>query len=195
MMKFTSRAAFLWIAGSLSAVADTAATGSFTGKLAEGSELGRLWSAPPIYQNPGNPASPSYSHSSAISNELTQGPCGLTTEFFQGHGANGRPDIHGFTAMPSYSLTEKLQLVTTLQFAGSHEDNGISLPLRDEGQISDAGDKLGDLYFAGCAGPDYYIHGHKLQLMPGVKYTCLSGGPGGGDFTGWTWLAGLRIAF
>lgn len=31
--------------------------------------------------------------------------------------------------------------------------------------------------------------------MSGVKYSYFDGGPGGGDFSGWSWLAGLRLAF
>jgi phosphate-selective porin OprO/OprP len=57
------------------------------------------------------------------------------------------------------------------------------------------GDKKGDAYFASYAGLNYYIDGHRLKLMSGVKYSHLDGGPGGGDFNGWTWLAGLRMAF
>jgi hypothetical protein len=31
--------------------------------------------------------------------------------------------------------------------------------------------------------------------MTGTKYSHLAGGPGGGDYNGWTWLAGVRTAF
>ena len=31
--------------------------------------------------------------------------------------------------------------------------------------------------------------------MSGVKYSYLDGGTGGGDFDGWTRLAGVRMAF
>jgi phosphate-selective porin OprO/OprP len=154
-----------------------------------------LHNTEPGFTSPGDPASPPYSNCIAASNEITAGRFGLTTELFWGDGALGRPDIYGLTAMPTWFLTEKLQLVTTFQLAGSHEENGILLPLRYEALSPGAGDKSGDAYFAGYGGLDYYLYGHKLKLMSGVKYTYLDGNSGGGDFNGWTFMAGLRMAF
>lgn len=158
-------------------------------------EFHYLHNTEPGFTSPGDPSSPPYSDCIAISNEITEGRFGLTTELFWGDGALGRPDIYGFTAMPTWFLTEKLQLVTTFQLAASDEENGILLPTRYEALSPGAGDRSGDAYFAGYAGLDYYIHGHKLKLMSGVKYTYLDGGPGGGDFDGWTFMGGLRMAF
>lgn len=139
--------------------------------------------------------SPSYSDCISISNQIAEGPYGLTTEFLWGDGANGRADVCGVMAMPTYSFTEKLQLLTTFELAGSREDNGVILPTRYEALSPGVGDKSGDEYFAGYAGLNYYVHGHNLKLMSGVKYSYLDGGSGGGDFNGWTWLAGVRMAF
>jgi phosphate-selective porin OprO/OprP len=140
-------------------------------------------------------ASPLYSDCVSISNELTEGPLGLTTEFLWGDGVNGRPDVCGLSAMTTYSFTEKLQLLSVLELAGSRDENGVILPSRYEALSPGVGDKKGDAYFASYAGLNYYIDGHRLKLMSGVKYSHLDGGPGGGDFNGWTWLAGLRMAF
>ncbi|MEI6653165.1 MAG: porin [Verrucomicrobiota bacterium] len=140
--------------------------------------------------------SPSYSDCIALSNDLTNGRLSLVTELFWGDGAMGRPDIYAFTAMPTcYLVPTKLQLVTTFQFAGSHDPNGVCLPTRYEALAPGTGDKAGDAYFAGYAGLNYYFYGQKLKVMSGVKYTHLDGGPGGGNSNGWTWLAGLRSAF
>lgn len=154
-----------------------------------------LHNTEPGFASSGDPASPSYSDSIAISNELAEGAFGLNTEFFWGNGAKGRPDIFGITVMPSYYMTEKLQLVTNFQIAGSREENGIFLPLRYESLTSGAGDKRGDAYFAGYVGMNYYIYENQLKLMSGVKYSYLDGGTGGGDFNGWTLLAGVRMSF
>jgi phosphate-selective porin OprO/OprP len=97
--------------------------------------------------------------------------------------------------MTTYSFTEKLQLISVLELAGSRDENGVILPTRYEALSPGVGDKKGDAYFASYAGLNYYIDGHRLKLMSGVKYSHLDGGPGGGDFNGWTWLAGLRMAF
>lgn len=140
-------------------------------------------------------ASPMYSDCVSLSNQITEGRFGLTTEFLWGDGVDGRADVCGLMAMPTYSFTENLQLVTTLEVAASQDENGVILPVRYEALAPGAGDRSGDTYFAGFAGLNYYIHGHNLKLMSGVKYSCLDGGEGGGDFDGWTWLAGVRMAF
>jgi phosphate-selective porin OprO/OprP len=141
------------------------------------------------------PPSPKFSDCLALANDLTKGRFSLATELFWGDGVMGQPDVCGFSMMPTYFLAEKLQLVTTFQLAGSRDPNGVTLPGRYEGLARGSGDKKGDAYFAGYAGLNYYFYGHKMKVMSGVKYSDMSGGPGGGDFSGWTWLAGFRSAF
>lgn len=150
---------------------------------------------PGYAESPTHPASPSYSNSVSISNQLTEGDFGLTTEFLWGDGAEGRPDVYQISAMPTYRINEQLQIVTTFEAAGSREENGVYLPARYESLSPGVGDKTGDAYFAAYAGVNWYLHGNNLKLMSGVKYSYLDGGSGGGDFNGWTWLAGLRMAF
>lgn len=140
-------------------------------------------------------SSPLYSNCISLSNELNDGPFGLTTEWLWGDGEAGRPDVVGLSAMPFWNLTDKLQLIGEFEIAASHGDNGVILPSRYEALSPGAGDKSGDRYAAAYAGLTYHIHGHNLKLMSGAKYSHLEGGPGGGDFNGWTWLAGLRAAF
>jgi phosphate-selective porin OprO/OprP len=147
---------------------------------------------PGYVADPKGLASPLFTDCVALSNELTKGRCGLATECFWGAGQD-RPNVGGISAMPSYFLTEKLQLVTTFQFAASSGDNGICLPTRYELQVPGGKNMNGDTYFAGYAGLNYYFYGHKLKVMSGVKYSSLSGG--NEDFSGWTWLAGFRTAF
>lgn len=144
--------------------------------------------------------SPSYSDCISISNQITKGPFDLTTEFLWGDGkgvavGKGVADVFGLSAMANYSFTKKLQLITTWEIAGSSDDDGVILPGRYEALAPGVGDAKGDAYFAGYVGLNYYIHGQKLKLMSGVKYSCLDGGSGGGDFNGWTWLCGVRMAF
>ena len=98
-------------------------------------------------------------------------------------------------AMPTWSFSEKVQWISTLEVAGSSGENGVILPTRYEALSPGAGDKSGDAYFAAYTGLNYYFHGQKLKLMSGAKYSYLDGGSGGGDFNGWTWLAGVRMAF
>jgi phosphate-selective porin OprO and OprP len=142
-----------------------------------------------------HPASPSYSNSVSISNQLTEGDFGLTTEFLWGDGAEGRPDVCQLSAMSTYRINEQLQIVSTFEAASSREENGVFLPARYESLSPGVGDKSGDAYFAAYAGLNWYLHGNNLKWMSGVKYSYLDGGSGGGDFNGWTLLAGMRMAF
>ncbi len=145
--------------------------------------------------SPNDPASPLYSDSFSLSNEIRQGRLGFTAELLWGDGVDGRPNVGALSTMTSWSFTEKLQFINVMEFAASNDDNGVILPKRYEAFSPGAGDKRGDHWFANYAGLNYHIDGHRLKLMSGLKYSYLDGGPGGGDFNGWTWLAGLRMAF
>jgi phosphate-selective porin OprO/OprP len=154
-----------------------------------------LHNTEPGYRDSKEPlASPLYSDCVSVSNQITEGPFGLTAEFLWGDGVQGRADACGLSVMPTYSVTEKLQLISVLELAGGGE-NGVILPARYEALSPGAGDRKGDAYFAGYAGLNYFVDGHRMKLMSGVKYSHLDGGDGGGDFDGWTWLVGVRTAF
>jgi len=140
-------------------------------------------------------ASPLYSNFFSLSNEIKEGPFALTTELLWGDGEEGRPNVGGIMAMPTYYFTDKLQMIVTIEAAHSADENGIILPIHYEAVAPSMGDKAGDTYYSTYAGFNYYIHGHNMKLMSGLKYSYLDGGSGGGDFDGWTWLAGVRMAF
>jgi len=142
-----------------------------------------------------DPASPLYSDSFSLSNEIRHGRLGFTAELLWGKGAEGRPDVGALSTMTTWSFTDKLQFINVMEFAASRDENGVILPNRYEALSPGAGDKRGDDYFASYSGLNYHIDGHRLKLMSGAKYSHLDGGSGGDDFNGWTWLAGLRMAF
>jgi phosphate-selective porin OprO/OprP len=81
-----------------------------------------------------------------------------------------------------------------LEYACSSDPNGIFLRYRYEGQAP-GGVKSGDAFFACYSGLNYYLYGHKLKLMSGVKYTFMDGDTQAEDFNGWTGLVGLRMAY
>ena len=150
---------------------------------------------PGYVENPGDLVSPSFSNSFALSNDMTLGKFSLAAEAYWGEGAKGRSNVYGLTVMPAYYLMDKLQWVTMFQFAQSSDPNGLGLPSRYEALSPGAGDKKGDAYFSAYSGLNYYIYGHKLKLMAGVKYANMFGGSGGGDFDGFTGLVGVRAYF
>ena len=158
-------------------------------------ELQYLHNSEPGYQSPGDPKSPPYSDCVAISNSITEGRFGLQTEAMWGNGKLDKPNAWGVSVLPSWFLTEKLQCVGLFEYAASAEANGIYLPTRYEACAPQTGDKSGDSYFSAYAGLNYYFYGHKLKVMSGMKYSHLDGKDGGGNFSSWTWLAGIRMAF
>ncbi len=158
-------------------------------------ELHHLHNTEPGYTSPGDPPSPSYSDSIAISNTLQQGRFGLETEAFWGDGALGRPDVWGISAIPSWFFTENLQGAALLEYADSRGPDGIFLPSRYEAYCPVTETTSGDSFASCYAGLNYYLYGHKLKLMTGVKYTHLAGDTGEDDFDGWSWLAVFRMAF
>lgn len=150
---------------------------------------------PGFVESPGNLASPQYSTCISLSNEIENGPFGLTVEALWGDGENGRADVFGISAMPFWNITGKLQWISELELAASQDENGVILPTRYEAMAPNTGDDAGDGYFAAYSGLTYFVRGHDLKLMSGLKYSHMTGGTGGGDFSGWCWLAGMRMAF
>lgn len=147
--------------------------------------------------------SPSFTDSIALTNDLTQGRFGLTTEIMYGFGYDGdaeqngktkainQSDVFGLTIIPSYFIADGLQLVGRIQYATSADDNGLTLPGRYEEYSAKTTDVKGDAYLSGYLGLNYYLYGHKLKVMSGVEYSSLSGG----DYDGYTFLTGARMCF
>ena len=139
--------------------------------------------------------SPNFSDSFAITNEMTQGRFGLTSEAMFASGEGTQSDVMGFTIIPSYFIADGFQLVGRFQMAVSDDANDLSLPSRYEGLAPNMGDRRGDSYMATYLGVNYYIYGNKLKIMTGVEYSTMDGGTGGGDFDGYTFMTGLRFNF
>ena len=106
-------------------------------------------------------------------------------------GAASKGDIYSVMVMPSYLITDKLELITRYQYGTSSTPNGISTLNR---QQKITGTSTGDTYNAGYVGLDYYVYGQKLKLMVGEEYAELTGGTGkGAGYKGWTTLVGFRL--
>ena len=152
-------------------------------------------SDPGFADSPNDLASPLYSQCVSLSNEVVDGPFGLTLEAMWGDGQKGRADVFGVSAMPFWNLTPKLQWISSIELSASRQENGILLPQRYEALAPNSGDSRGDGYFTTYTGCNYLMRGHDLKGMAGVKFSHLDGGAGGGNFHGFTWLTGVRMAF
>jgi phosphate-selective porin OprO/OprP len=151
-------------------------------------------------------ASPLFTDSIALTNDINHGRYGLTTEVLYGFGYDGvyeqsgklvtdkpQSDVFGITIIPSYFIADGLQVVGRLQIATSEDGDGLQVPSRYErlayGATGD--DEKGNTYVSTYLGLNYYIYGHKLKLMNGIEYSDM----GGGDYDGYTLMSGLRFSF
>jgi phosphate-selective porin OprO/OprP len=150
-------------------------------------------------------SSPSFTDSIALTNDITQGRWGLTTDVMYGFGFTGNAtqsgaakaidqgDVFGVSIIPSYYIADGLQLVGRVQVATSNGADALKSPGRyDEASLLPSGeDAKGNTFVSTYLGLNYYLYGHKLKLMNGVEYTHL----GGGDYDGTTFYSGLRFSF
>ena len=148
-------------------------------------------------------ASPSFTDSIALTNDLSQGRFGMITELMYGFGFTGtadqggakptaitQSDLFGITLTPSYFIADGLQAVYRFQLISAADPDGIRVPSRYE-RLATGDDEKGNTYMAHYVGLNYYIYSHKLKLMTGVEYAQM----GGGSYDGYTGLAGLRFTF
>ena len=145
--------------------------------------------------------SPSFTDSIALTNDITSGRFGLTTELLYGFGFEGtaeqngqskpiaQSDVFALSVIPSYYIADGLQLVGRLQVATCGDPDDLQVPARYERLA--AGDQKGNTYTSAYLGLNYYLYGHKLKLMNGVEYSHM----GGGDYDGYTFMSGLRFSF
>jgi len=113
---------------------------------------------------------------------------------------SGAPDVFGLTLIPTYDIADnvllggdRLQIATRYQYVASDGENGLSIPRRYEREVTVG---KGDRYDAIYLGLNYLIYGDRLKLMAGAEYAELRDrASDGGDYQGWTYLAGLRFYF
>lgn len=135
-------------------------------------------------------ASPNFGNSFALTNEMSQGRFGLISDITFAQGNGSQSDVTGISLIPSYFIAEGLQLVGRLQYATSKDLNDLRLPSRYERLVT-SDDERGDAYTSAYLGLNYYMHGHKLKLMNGIEFSEMDGG----DYSGYTFMSGLRFSF
>ena len=144
----------------------------------------------------GNNQAKPYEHSVSLNYTGEYGKFGMITDVMFGSGLDSTSDVWGLVLMPTYNISEKLQLVGRYQFANSEDPNGLNLQRRYERQADALPGTRGDQYQAFYAGINYYIHQHKLKVMTGIEYSMMDDAANdGGEFDGWSGFAGLRLYF
>lgn len=119
---------------------------------------------------------------------------GLVVNGIYGEGqADDRGDIWGIIVMPSYYITEQLQVVGRYTFADGENDDSLSLQSRYDRKAPDLVSSRAGQYQSAYAGLNYYICGQRLKVMAGVEYT--TGERDEHDFEAWTAMTGVRLYF
>ncbi len=129
-----------------------------------------------------NAAKP-YDNSFSLNHSLQQGAWGLHSDLIHAQGDDGKNAI---IILPTYDLTDKLQLVTRYTYATG---DGLNPNKRYEKK---AGAQNGDNYQSFYIGLNYYLNDHKLKLMGGIEFSEMDGS---NDYDGYTIFSGLRFYF
>jgi len=67
------------------------------------------------------------------------------------------------------------------------------IPRRYESEVANG---EGDRYQSFYAGLNYLLYGHRLKFMAGAEFAEMDDSANnGGNYSGWTYLAGLRFYF
>jgi phosphate-selective porin OprO/OprP len=126
--------------------------------------------------------------------EFLDDKLGFVANAIYGEGqSNDRGDIWGIVLMPSYYVTEQLQVVARYTFADGDSDDALSLQSRYEREAVDLVSSRAGQYQSAYAGVNYYICGQRLKVMAGVEYATASREEH--DFESWTALTGVRLYF
>jgi hypothetical protein len=122
---------------------------------------------------------------------LQEGRYSLVVEAFAGTG--NADDVFGFFIQPTFDLVpEKLQLVGRYSFSDGEGPDSVYAQNRYERNAPNlTGSGRGERYNAGYVGLQYFIYGDKLKVLAGAEYADVDGG----DYSGWTYLTGVRLSF
>lgn len=144
----------------------------------------------------GNTTTKPFSHTGIIGLEWKSRRYGLVSNVAYGSGLGTQPDVWGLVLIPTYALTEKLELVGRYTILDSDGPDGIRPQRRYENEVPGISGRRGDQYQAAYAGLNYYIYGHKLKLQAGIEYSHMKDSArNGGAFSAWTYSTGLRFSF
>lgn len=98
-------------------------------------------------------------------------------------------NLFGVVIMPSYNLTEEVELVARYTYIESSEDNGIILGRYDNDVVEGRGDRYRETY----VGVNWYLNDHKLKLQAGIQYAQMDDNANdGGEYDGWNFTVGFR---
>ncbi|GAB4167191.1 MAG: hypothetical protein Fur0032_05070 [Terrimicrobiaceae bacterium] len=120
-----------------------------------------------------NNAAPPYSYTAALSYAglFLKDKLSLQSDLVMGIGAENTADLFGIIILPSYRLTDRIELVARYQYLASNESDGVQLQRRYERRAPDLPTSLGNHYQAVYGGINYYIYKNRMKIMGGLEYS------------------------
>jgi hypothetical protein len=86
----------------------------------------------------------------------------------KGFGSEG---LYGLIFLPTYRLTERIELVLRYQYLGSGANNGVRLQRRYERAAPDLPTTRGNHYQALYGGVNYYLYKDRMKVMAGLEFS------------------------
>ena len=147
-----------------------------------------------VYQNPdpNNTFTRQLGQVVSVHFKLEADRWGVRTDLADATGYLGQSNLWALMAMPSFSLTDKLQAVGRYTYMDSAEPNGIRFGTYESRIVAGRGDEYNELYL----GANYYFYGHKLKLQTGLQWADMNDRANdGGEYSGVSWTTGLRVGW
>jgi hypothetical protein len=141
-------------------------------------------------------AAPPYSYTASLSynGRFLEDRLRVQSDLVMGIGAEDTPDLFGIILLPSYRLTEQIELVARYQYLVSNESDGVRLQSRYERRVPDLPTSFGNNYHALYGGVNYYIYKNKMKVMAGLEYSHMDLVEGG-DYNQVTLFGAFRFWF
>ncbi len=128
----------------------------------------------------------------SLHSQWLKGKTGLATDLSAGEGYAEQANLWGFTLMPFYNQTERLQTVLRYTYIKSTGSNGIRLGRYENEIESGRGNRYNEIY----AGFNVYFYGHQLKWQTGAQYVRMDDtAADGGKHEGWGLTSGLRASW
>lgn len=149
-----------------------------------------------LTDSPGNNATRPYSWTASLSysGKFLDRRLWLQTDLVTAIGEPGIGDLYGFIILPSFDITDRIQLVLRYQFLTSNQSDGIRLQGRYERFAPDLPTTYGNNYQAVYGGINFYIYKDRMKIMSGMEYAHLELTRGGG-YNSLTLFAAFRMWF
>jgi len=149
-----------------------------------------------LTDSPGNNATRPYTYTTALSYSGTflEDKFWLQSDLVMAIGENDTPNLFGIIILPSYKLTEQIELVLRYQYLVSNEADGVRLQSRYERQPPNLPTTYGNNYHALYGGVNYYIYKDRVKVMGGLEYSHMELTQGGG-YNQITLFGAVRVWF